>query len=358
VIAYSTMSQIGYMIMGVCVGAYSAGLFHLMTHAFFKALLFMAAGSIIGAMAGDQSLDHMSGFRKALPFTFICFVVGGLALSGLPPFSGWLSKDDIIGFLDYRGGGFEVLGIVGYFGALMTGIYTFRMIFRAFYNEPCEEARELEHGHLAHAEVPRNPMTGEEEDTDVGFPGPGHFIAERELPMKIAMSALAVLAVLGGLVQIPGIDDAVTKFLAPTFADSKYAHLEIATRSAWIGLVIGALIAIAGITIAYRIWVARRGTSTQLRERFSGAYVFLSNKWYFDEIIDFAIVRPTAWLGRVVTTTFERNVISGITDGTASAVRAGGAAVRRAQTGYLRYYAALMIVCLGGVALYFLISST
>jgi len=358
VIAYSTMSQIGYMIMGVCVGAYSAGLFHLMTHAFFKALLFMAAGSIIGAMAGDQSLDHMSGFRKALPFTFICFVVGGLALSGLPPFSGWLSKDDIIGFLDYRGGGFEVLGIVGYFGALMTGIYTFRMIFRAFYNEPCEEARELEHGHLAHAEVPRNPMTGEEEDTDVGFPGPGHFIAERELPMKIAMSALAVLAVLGGLLQIPGIDDAVTKFLAPTFADSKYAHLEIATRSAWIGLVIGALIAIAGITIAYRIWVARRGTSTQLRERFSGAYVFLSNKWYFDEIIDFAIVRPTAWLGRVVTTTFERNVISGITDGTASAVRAGGAAVRRAQTGYLRYYAALMIVCLGGVALYFLISST
>ena len=358
VIAYSTMSQIGYMIMGVCVGAYSAGLFHLMTHAFFKALLFMAAGSIIGAMAGDQSLDHMSGFRKALPFTFICFIVGGLALSGLPPFSGWLSKDDIIGFLDYRGGGFEVLGIVGYFGALMTGIYTFRMIFRAFYNEPCEEARELEHGHLHHADVPRNPMTGEEEDTDVGFPGPGHFIAERELPMKIAMSALAVLAVLGGLVQVPGIDDAVTKFLAPTFADSKYAHLEVATRSAWIGLVIGALIAIAGITIAYRIWVARRGTSTQLRERFSGAYVFLSNKWYFDEIIDFAIVRPTAWLGRVVTTTFERNVISGITDGTASAVRAGGAAVRRAQTGYLRYYAALMIVCLGGVALYFLISST
>ena len=193
-----------------------------MTHAFFKALLFMAAGSIIGAMAGDQSLDRMSGFRKALPFTFVCFIVGGLALSGLPPFSGWLSKDDIIGFLDHRGGGFEILGIVGYFGALMTGIYTFRMIFRAFFGEPCEEARELEHGHLAHAEVPRNPMTGEEEDTDVGFPGPGHFIAERELPMKVAMSALAVLAVIGGVVQIPGVDDAVTKFLEPTFADSKY----------------------------------------------------------------------------------------------------------------------------------------
>jgi NADH-quinone oxidoreductase subunit L len=359
VIAYSTMSQIGYMIMGVSVGAYSAGLFHLMTHAFFKALLFMAAGSIIGAMAGDQSLDHMSGFRKALPFTFICFIVGGLALSGLPPFSGWLSKDDIIGFLNHRGGGFEILGIAGYFGALMTGIYTFRMIFRAFFGAPCEEARELEHGHLAHAEVPRNPMTGEEEDTDVGFPGPGHFIAERELPMKVAMSALAVLAVIGGVVQIPGVDDAVTKFLEPTFADSKYVHVEVSSGPAWLGLVIGALIAVAGISIAYRIWVARPGTSKRLQERFSGAYVFLSHKWYFDEIIDFAIVRPVLWTGRVVATAFERGVITGvITDGTTGAVRASSAAVRRAQTGFLRYYAALMIVCVFAVGLYFLISST
>src|SRR5205823_10161095 len=111
VIAYSTMSQIGYMIMAVSVGAYSAGLFHLMTHAFFKALLFMAAGSLIGAMAGVQSLDRMSGFRRALPFTFVTFLVGGLALSGLPPFSGWLSKDDILGYLDHRGGGFLALGI-------------------------------------------------------------------------------------------------------------------------------------------------------------------------------------------------------------------------------------------------------
>ena len=358
VIAYSTMSQIGYMIMGVSVGAYSAGLFHLMTHAFFKALLFMAAGSIIGAMAGDQSLDHMGGFRKALPFTYVCFIVGGLALSGFPPFSGWLSKDDIIGFLDHRGGGFEILGILGYLGALMTGIYTFRMIFRAFWGEPVEEARELEHGHLHHAEVPTNPMTGEEEDTDVGFPGPGHFIAEREWPMKIAMSALAVLAVIGGVVQIPGVDDAVTRFLEPTFADSKYVHVEVASSPAWVGLVIGALIAIAGISIAYRIWVARPGTSLRLRERFTGVYVFLSHKWYFDEIIDFLIVRPVLWTGRLVDTTGERGVIGGVTDATSGAVRATSAAVRRGQTGFLRYYAALMIVCVGGVALYFLISST
>jgi NADH-quinone oxidoreductase subunit L len=359
VIAYSTMSQIGYMIMGVSVGAYSAGLFHLMTHAFFKALLFMSAGSIIGAMAGEQSLDRMSGFRRALPFTFVCFLVGGLALSGMPPFSGWLSKDDIIAFLDHRGGGFEILGIAGYLGALLTGIYTFRMIFRAFFGDPCEEARELEHGHLAHAEVPRNPLTGEEEDTDVGFPGPGHYIAEREWPMRIAMGTLAVLAVIGGVLQIPGIDDAVTKFLAPTFADSKFAHVEVNSGPAWIGLVIGAAIAVIGISIAYRIWVAQPGTSARVRERFSGLYVFLSHKWYFDELIDFVVVRPTLWTGRMVVSVLERSVISGaVTGGTTGAVGAISAAVRRAQTGYLRYYAALMILALSGVALYFLISSS
>jgi NADH-quinone oxidoreductase subunit L len=301
----------------------------------------------------------MGGFRRALPFTFVCFLVGGLALSGMPPFSGWLSKDDIIAFLDHRGGGFEILGIAGYLGALLTGIYTFRMIFRAFFGDPCEEARELEHGHLAHAEVPRNPLTGEEEDTDVGFPGPGHYIAEREWPMRIAMGTLAVLAVIGGVLQIPGIDDAVTKFLAPTFADSKFAHVEVNSGPAWIGLVIGAAIAVIGISIAYRIWVAQPGTSARVRERFSGLYVFLSHKWYFDELIDFVVVRPTLWTGRMVVSVLERSVISGaVTGGTTGAVGAISAAVRRAQTGYLRYYAALMILALSGVALYFLISSS
>jgi len=358
VIAYSTMSQIGYMIMAVSVGAYSAGLFHLMTHAFFKAGLFMGAGSIIGAMAGVQSLDRMSGFRRALPFTFVCFLVSGLALSGLPPFSGWLSKDDILGYLDHRGGGFEILGIAGYVGALLTGVYTFRMIFRAFYGEPCPEARELEHGHLAHADVPRNPMTGEEEDTDIGFPGPGHYIAEREWPMRVAMGALALLTVVGGAVQIPGVDDAVTRFLDPTFADSRLAHLQVHSGPAWIGLVVGGLIAVVGIGIAYRIWIVAPGTATALRERFAAAYTFLVNKWYFDELIDFAVVRPALWLGGFTTSVLEPGVISGaVTSGTIGIVRAGSAAVRRAQTGFVRYYAAAMIVCLSGVALYFLISS-
>ena len=113
VIAYSTISQIGYMVLGVSIAAYGAGLFHLMTHAFFKALLFMGAGSIIGAMAGAQSLDRMGGFRKAMPFTFVTFTIGALALAGLPPLSGFFSKDEILSFALDRGGGYVVLAVIG-----------------------------------------------------------------------------------------------------------------------------------------------------------------------------------------------------------------------------------------------------
>jgi NADH-quinone oxidoreductase subunit L len=358
VIAYSTMSQIGYMIMGASAGAYSAALFHLMTHAFFKALLFMAAGSIIGAMAGNQSLDRMSGFRKALPFTFLCFMVGGLALSGLPPFSGWFSKDDIIGFLFHRGGGFTVLGIGGEIGAFITGLYTFRMIFRAFWGEPSPEARELEHGHLAHAEVPRNPANGEEEDTDVGFPGPEHVIAEREWPMQVAMGLLAVLAVVGGVLEIPGVTKVISNFLEPTLAGSRFLHAEPATSSAWVGLIVTPIIGLIGIAIVYRLYVARRGSAATLERRFGPLHAFLVNKWYFDELIDLTVVRPALMLGRLAESVLERIVISGgVTGGTTGAVRAGSAVVRRAQTGFLRYYAAALILGLSAIALYFLIVS-
>ena len=359
VIAYSTMSQIGYMIMGASAGAYSAALFHLMTHAFFKALLFMAAGSIIGAMAGDQSLDRMSGFRKAMPFTFICFLVGGLALSGIPPFSGWLSKDDIIGYLYNRGGGFFVLGILGEVGALITGLYTFRMIFRAFWGEPSPEARELEHGHLAHAEVPRNPMTGEEEDTEIGFPGPEHAIAEREWPMRIAMSLLALLAIVGGLIEIPGVDSVITNFLAPAFPHSHLFHQQPSTGDAWLGLIITPIVGLAGIAIVYRLYVARRGSSARLIERFGPLHNFLVNKWYFDELIDYLVVRPALLIGRVCDGVLEQIVISGgVTGGITGLVRAGSASVRRAQTGFLRYYAAAIVLGLAALSLYFLISAS
>jgi NADH-quinone oxidoreductase subunit L len=357
VIAYSTMSQIGYMIMGVSAGAYSAGLFHLMAHAFFKALLFMSAGSIISAMGGEQSLDKMGGFRRALPFTFACFVIGGLALSGFPPFSGWFSKDDILGYLDHRGGLFLVLGILGYVGAALTALYTFRMIFRAFLGDPVQEASEFEQGHLVHHE-PFNPGTHELEDTDVGFPGPEHAVAEREWTMRLAMGILAVLATVGGLIGIPGVDDVVQNFLKPTFATSRLAAVAIPASAAWVGLIIGAIIAFAGIAAAWRIWVVSRGTAAALEQRAPALHAFLYRKWYFDEVIDLLITRPALWLGRFTGSVLEQGVIGGgVTGGTTGVVRAGSAIVRRAQNGYLRYYAAVVLIGVSAMALYFLIEA-
>ena len=359
VIAYSTMSQIGYMVMAVSSAAYAAGMFHLMTHAFFKALLFMAAGSVIAAMAGIQNLDRMSGFRRAMPFTFICMIIGGLALSGVPPFSGFFSKDEIIALLFARDDWHIVLGVLGYVGSLLTAIYTFRMIFRAFFGDPCDEARELEHGHLFHAEHPTNPMTGEIEDTDVGFPGPDHHIAEREFPMKIAMGALAVLAVIGGIPQIPGLSSMLHDFLEPAFHDSAYyEELEPSTTLTTIGLLIGAAIAATGIFIAWRLYGHPPQRAARLQQRFSGLHRLFVHKWYFDEAIDLVFVRPVAWTGRFARTTFERIVVDGaLVGGTSGTVRLASAAVRRVQTGYLRYYAALLLMGITGLGAYFLLSA-
>jgi NADH-quinone oxidoreductase subunit L len=358
VIAYSTMSQIGYMIMAVSAGAYVAGLFHLMTHAFFKALLFMAAGSIIGAMAGEQSLDRMGGFRRVLPFTFACFVIGGLALSGIPPFSGFFSKDEILLVMGEEGGWHWILYIAGYVGAFLTAIYTWRMIFRAFWGEPVPEAQELAEGHLHHAEVPTNPGTGEVEDTDVGFPGPAHFIAERSRPMQAAMGTLALLTIVAGIVLIPKTTTWLDTFLEPTFAGSSVVVTPSNTLL-YLGLALGTVIGLGGIGVAYYVWVRRPGTSAVVRARLRPLYELFVHKWYFDELIDLLVVRPWGWFGRFGQQTFERVVVSGaLVGGTAGIVRAGSAAVRALQSGLLRAYAALLLLGLVGVALYFLLQST
>jgi NADH-quinone oxidoreductase subunit L len=358
VIAYSTMSQIGYMIMGVSVGAYAAGMFHLMTHAFFKALLFMGAGSIIGAMGGEQSLEKMGGFRKALPFTFACFIIGGLALSGIPPFSGFFSKDDILLVTAERGGWHWALYVMGYVGAFLTAIYTFRMIFRAFYGDPVAEARELEGGHLHHAEVPTNPANGEVEDTDVGFPGPHHTVAERAMPMKVAMTVLAIGAIGAGLVQVPGVDDVIVNFLRPTFSSSPLYEPHTKDGLLIFGMVLGTVLGLTGIAIAYRIWVKQPSIAVTARERFGALYELFVNKWYFDELIDFAIVRPAAATGRFAMDTFERVFVQDtMIGGTTGLVRAGSAAVRAVQNGFLRYYAALLVLGVAGVGFYFLLQA-
>jgi len=350
IIAYSTMSQIGYMIMAVSSGAYVAGIFHFATHAFFKALLFMAAGSVIGAMAGLQDIDRMGGMRRALPFTFITFVVGALALAGLPPFSGFFSKDEILTYVADRGDWHIALVVIGYITAFLTALYTFRMVIRVFLG------REVE---APHDHTPRNPISGEEEDTDVGFPGPEHHAAEHALPMKVAMGVLAVFAIIAGFAQVPEVTHLVDDFLEPTFAESRF-HEELSPSGTLTaaGLVIGAIAAIAGIALAFLIWSKRPGAAAGYQRRFAGVHGFLVKKWYFDELIDRGFVLPALALGRFFKRVVERVFVDGIVDATTGLVRGTGAGARAAQTGFLRSYAALIVVGMAGVALYFLIAAS
>jgi NADH-quinone oxidoreductase subunit L len=357
-IAYSTMSQIGYMIMGVSIGAYSAGMFHLMTHAFFKALLFMAAGSIIAAMANDQNIDRMSGFGKAMRFTSITFVCGALALAAFPGTSGFFSKDEILAFAEARGGMYLIFTVLGYVGALMTAVYSFRLVLRVLPGKSCPEAQELiETGHVAH-EAPKNPATGEPEDTDVGFPGPEHHIAEQSLPMRIAMAVLAVLALVGGLVQVPGVDEVIEKWLEPVFEASTLAQIHPSLGQDYVGLGIGGLIALAGIGIAYVLYVARPELPQLLEQRLRPLHTLFVNKWYFDEAIDILVVRPALAVGRFANRVFERVVVDGLVSGTAETVRGAGDVVRTVQSGFVRSYALLLIAGFAGLALYFLLSSS
>ena len=357
IIAYSTMSQIGYMFVAVGIGAYSAGMFHLMTHAFFKALLFMAAGSVIAAMANMQNIDRMKGFRKAMPFTAAMLIIGALALSGFPGTSGWFSKDEIIDFASFRGGMYEIMAIGMLIGAFMTAIYSFRIIFRILPGQPCSEAQHLiDTGHVVHGD-PVNPATGEKEDTDVGYPGEDHHIAEQAPGMKIAMSVLGFLALVGGLVQIPGVTEVITHFLEPTFEDSVFAGMHPSVSEAWFGLAEGAVISILGIATAWFLYVRNPGIPHVLETRLKPVHTLFVNKWYGDEIVDFLIVRPVQGFGRFCNSIFERYVINGLTSGTVGIIRITGGAVRDLQSGLLRGYAVLMLFGIVGIVLYFLIRS-
>ena len=271
-----------------------AGMFHLMTHAFFKALLFMAAGSVIAAMGGEQNLDKMGGFRKAMPFTFGCFVIGGLALAGIPPFSGFFSKDEILAcVLRARRLATSCSACSATSARCMTAIYTFRMIFRAFFGEPCAEAR----GARARPPLPRaeptNPATGEVEDTDVGFPGPEHHIAEQRAAMKVAMGVPRRARDRRRLPPDPGRHRGAPHFLEPTFADSRFstdrARPTAPTSSAsLVGAVLGARRHLRSPD-DLRPGRQRRPRSRPASRR---VHTFFVNKWYFDELIDFADRAP------------------------------------------------------------------
>jgi NADH-quinone oxidoreductase subunit L len=313
---------------------------------------------VIAAMAGTQNIDRMGGFRRALPFTSALLIVGALALAAFPGTSGFFSKDEILAFAYERGGFYWILAIGGYVGAFLTAIYAFRIVFRVVYGEPCPEARELEHGHLAHAE-PQNPMTGEKEDTDVGFPGPEHQIAERARPMAIAMAVLGVAAIFGGLVQVPGVDHVLDTFLEPTFEDSPlFRDIHVPTGSAWAGLAVGGVLGLLGIAAAYYLYVVAPQTPERLRAKAQAVYAFLVNKWYFDELYDAVVYRPLIAAGRFANAVLERVVVQGIVAGAVGAVRGVGMVVRGAQSGFVRAYALLLVGGFAALGLYFLMVSS
>jgi NADH-quinone oxidoreductase subunit L len=330
-----------------------------MTHAFFKALLFMGAGSVISAMGGVQNMDRMGGFRKAMPFTFATFSIGALALAGFPLMSGFFSKDSIVGYAFHRGDTLHTtLGVIALVTAGITAFYSFRMVFRTFYGEQAPEAASLEAGELAHGDHV-NPMTGEHEDTEVGFPGAEHHIAEREGPMRLAMAPLAVLSVIGGIVLIPGVTDWLDKFLEPSFEDSKYYSDIPSSGAEWTGLIIGGVISIVGISIAYLLYMRRRGSTLRLRDRLSGVHNFLSHKWYFDELYDAAFINPMRAFGTYGRTVIESRFVQDfLVGGAVGVVRAGSGFARAIQTGYLRAYALLLVIGALALGLYFLLQSS
>ena len=321
IIAYSTMSQIGYMVMGVGIGAYSEGLFHLMTHAFFKALLFMAAGSVIGAMANRQNIDLMGGFRKSLPFTSAMLIIGALALAAFPLTSGWFSKDEILDFAAYRGGFYVIFTIGGYIGALLTAFYAFRIGFRVVFGPPCEVARDLEQGVHQHLE-PQNPATGEPEDTDVGFPGEKHTVAEDAWPMKIAMTHPRLRGAVRGLRPDPGgrrrrppLPARLVPRLEPLRAGPE--HHRRLPRPADRRPDLGA----RDRDRLLRLPAQAAARPRRCRSASPGLHDFLEKKWYFDEAIDILVVRPALAVGRWSNAIFERYVVQGLVVGVTDLVR-------------------------------------
>ena len=309
VIAYSTMSQIGYMILRAGLGAYGNGMFHLMTHAFFKALLFMAAGLVIHHLAGEQDIRKMGGLRRVMPKTYLAFLVGSLALVGVPPLSGFFSKDSILASALASGGYGQLLFAAGLVGAFLTGLYTFRLFFVVFLGEPSPLVREHTHDH-------------------------GH--GEGPWTMTWPVAVLAVLAVIGGWIQIAGIWHPFGEWLDPIAVGRE--HLALVEPSVTQDYVTSALAVGLGLVGVWLAWMFY-GARTRPVPRNEGVQDTLEHKFWFDEVYDAIFYRPAVLLTRGFRRGVEEPLIGGSISGVTTGAREAAGAVGGAQTGYLRSYA-------------------
>jgi NADH-quinone oxidoreductase subunit L len=318
VIAYSTMSQIGYMFLAAGLGAYANAMFHLMTHAFFKALLFLAAGIVIHALTGEQDLRKMGGLRTLMPRTFWAFLVGSLALAGMPPFSGFFSKDSILAAALANGGWYGyLLWAAGMVGTFLTGLYAFRMLFMAFWGEPSAFVRE----HLHHLEG--------------GLVG---------WTLAIPVAILTVLAAVGGFVQFAGIWTPISDWLepvAPSLVDA--SGMQEAVSS-----IVAVLLGLAGIGVAWWIYGARRAAAPR-------PLTLLERKFWFDELYDALFYRPAVLLSRGLLNGVERPLVFGSIGELAGSVRDLGLGARRLQTGLVRTYALAIAASLAVVTVVFVV---
>jgi NADH-quinone oxidoreductase subunit L len=304
VIAYSTMSQIGYMFLGAGLGAYANAEFHLMTHAFFKALLFMAAGIVIHALAGEQDIRKMTGIGRVLPWTRWAFLIGSLALVGIPPFAGFFSKDSIIAAALDRGWYGDILFVVALAGTFLTGLYAFRLYFVVFPGEPSPFVQE-------HAE-----------DHEHGGEGP--------FSMTAPVAVLAVLSVIGGWVQFAPLWHPVSDWLEPAarpLAEPTNTQEALASLFAF-------LLGLAGIGVAWMIYATRRWQVPRL----AFGQRLLEHKFYFDEAYDAAIYRPAVLLARALGRVVEGPIIGGSLREFTTGIRGLGLGTRRLQTGLVRSY--------------------
>ena len=309
VIAYSTMSQIGYMFLGAGLGAYGNGMFHLMTHAFFKALLFLAAGLVIHHLANEQDIRKMGGLRHAMPRTYIAFLIGSLALVGIPPLSGFFSKDSILASALASGGYGQLLFAAGLVGALLTGLYTFRLLFIVFLGEPSPLVREHDHG-PAHSE---GPWT-----------------------MTVPVGVLAVLAAIGGWVQIAGIWHPFGEWLDPIAVGREHlALVEPTVTQDYVTSALAVGLGAVGIAVAWMLYGSRKWAVPRL----PAVQRTLEHKLWFDELYDLVFYKPAVLVSGLLRRGVEEPLIGGSIDGVTLGAREAAGALGEAQTGYLRTYA-------------------
>jgi len=320
VLAYSTVSQLGYMFLGCGVGAFSAGIFHLMTHAFFKALLFLAAGSVIHAMGGEQDMLKMGGLSKKIKWTFATMLIATLAIAGIPPLAGFFSKDSILlsAFNSPNGG--NILYGLGLFTALLTSFYMFRLIFLTFFG------KERYDEHNVHVHESPWSMLG---------------------PLVI----LALLSIVGGWLAAPALwggTDYFTSFLAPVFgaAEVPSGLDEAAARSLeWILAGVAVFSALLGLAVAYWLYVKDTGKPESIAKAAGPIYTTLWNKYYVDELYAAVIIAPLMWISRnVLWKVVDVEIVDGAVNGLARGASEIGDASRHTQSGNTRSYAVWVVI--------------